>query len=125
MLSFSKNNLRNKKYFNKGKLRYSAKKYSNPFFVKKRGRPDLHFQNFTLPRALKLSIIFVLVVICVTTYFFFYSSYFDIKKIEITGEGRISNESIEEMVWAQINNNFFIFSPQRNIFLFDKLLLSL
>lgn len=120
MFPISRNNHKNKRYYNKGALKYSTKKYSNPFFIKKRSRVDFNSQSFAIPRTIKFIMLFLLLALCLTLYFLFYSNYFAIKEIKITGEGKISNETIERMVWEQVDNNFLIFLPQKNIFLFDE-----
>ncbi len=100
------------------------KKYSNPFFKKKR-KNKIFNEYSNLFYKIKISIIIFIFILIVSTCFLIYSSYFNIKNIEINGKGNIDNKIIKELVWKQTKNNLLIFVPQKNIFLFNKNKISL
>ena len=56
-------------------------------------------------------------------YFLFYSNYFSINNITAAGAGRIDSAVIETIAWQQIEDNFLVIFPQKNIFLFSKKML--
>lgn len=104
-------------YTSRSKSYYQSKKYTNPFFqdTKKRRR---RFGS----RLNKDKIIFslCLVFMGLLIWFFMYSGYFAISATEVKGEGRIDPGLIEKIVWEQIGESYFIFLPQKNIFIFNK-----
>ena len=103
----------------KGGLRYSTKDYVNPFFKK---RPQRSRQSRRAPATVKTKVISFAILALLTTaiWLFFYSPYFEIKKVELNGGGRIDTKIIEDIAWRQVKDNFLLVFPQKNIFLFNK-----
>jgi hypothetical protein len=107
---------------------YHKKNYRNPFFRKSksgsatRGRGFYYGRGPSRLKALrKLTVLFLLLMAAVGwVYFLFYSPYFEIKKIEISGLERISEAELEEMLRSQITNRKFLIFKQNNIFWFDE-----
>ena len=103
----------------KGRLRYSTKDYTNPFFKK---RPPRSRQSRRAPTTLKTKAIgfAILALLTAAVWIFFYSPYFEIKKVELSGGGRIDTEIIENIAWQQVRDSFLLIFPQKNIFLFNR-----
>lgn len=99
--------------------KYSAKDYSNPFFNKKsqgaRSRSSYNFSG-----KIKIILFVLLIMAVLLVYFFFFSKYFEIKNTEINGEGGVDKNMVESIITEQINDNLYIFLPQKNIFLFNE-----
>ncbi|MFH2136057.1 MAG: hypothetical protein ABII19_00265 [Patescibacteria group bacterium] len=100
---------------------YHKKSYINPFFGG--GKKGTGFRKyFGRKRGWrgKLLALLFLSVISGLGYFIFFSPYFSIKKIEISGLEKINYDEMRAMVDDQIaSRRFFIFS-QDNIFIFDE-----
>jgi cell division septal protein FtsQ len=97
---------------------YGTKKYSNPFFGSKRDtrlKIDFDFSSYS-----KAVIIFFFLIIFSFLWALFFSEYFIIKKIDITGGGKISVDEIRKYADNQIKSKKFIFFSQKNYFLFSK-----
>jgi len=109
------------KKFNKKNrgYKYSAKEYSNPFFNKNkhqnRTRPHYH-----ISRKVKIILLGFVVLAILIIYFLFFSNYFEIKNAKINGEGAIDKNIVENIIYEQINGSFYIFLPQKNIFIFKE-----
>lgn len=117
MLSFKKKTIDRR--FKKGsKLNYRSVRYKNPFF-QKRKKQTIRIKTLNLPFKIKLILLGCLLALLFLFYAFFYSSYFTIKKINIKGQGRIDPDIIKNLAKSQVDNNFLIFLPQKNIFLFS------
>ena len=84
------------------------KKYSNPFFRKKR-KNKIFNEYSSLFYKIKISIIIFIFILIISTCFLIYSSYFNIKNIQINGKGNIDNEIIKELIWKQTKSNLLIF----------------
>ncbi len=112
----------------RGRLYYHSQTYKNPFFSKRQARTkqskSINLEPIKISWRLKLVGILFLLILAIIIYFLFYSPYFNIKTIQAEGEGRIQPEIIEKLAWQQIENNFFIFWPKKNIFLFRSQKLS-
>jgi cell division septal protein FtsQ len=105
------------KYKYRQSIRLSSKQYSNPFFGKEHNRARINKSNFSIYQ--KLVVLAVLAAIIFIVWFFLYSHFFTITKIEINNEGRIPKENIEAVVKEQMAGNWLVFLPQKNIFLFS------
>lgn len=97
---------------------YNTDKYSNPFFRNKRKRNFKFNLNFSPNIKIVGFIIFLIVFSFLWALFF--SDYFDIKKINVEGGGKISVDNIRKYANNQLRAKKFIFFSQKNIFLFDK-----
>lgn len=101
---------------------YHRKKYGNPFF----GRRETRGRDLIVRRRgrgfWRRIIIFILPIIlfCGIIYFIFFSPYFAIKNIEISGLTRISHDDVKSVIEGQISSDRFIFFSQKNIFIFDE-----
>lgn len=102
---------------NKGKICYNNRRFENPFFRNKKKSINV---DFYLSAKAKLAIVFLLAVIAGIFYFFMYSTYFHVTKIEIEGLNRLPKEEIENIVLRQTRKKRFGIFSQRNIFIFDK-----
>ena len=107
------------KYYKKGQLHYRSQTYKNPFFAKQRTKINWP-QKIQINWRFKLFAVIFFIALFVIIYFIFYSNYFAVKTINIEGDGRIPSSTVENLAWRQIEDNFFIFWPQKNIFLFSK-----
>ena len=112
----------NRKIKKKGKLPYSSKAYKNPFFPKKK-RVSLRISVYRFSFKTKLIIWSAMIFLALGAYFLFYSNYFSINNITAAGAGRIDSAVIETIAWQQIEDNFLVIFPQKNIFLFSKKML--
>ncbi len=119
MLPHSKKNIIKRRSQTRGRTLYTSKKYSNPFFDKKRQRK---YKKVKLSSKRKI-IFFVLFLLSLgLIYFFLYSGFFAIKNIKTVttdNSGRINNEEIKNIASEEINSGWFVLLPQKNIFLFN------
>ena len=53
-------------------------------------------------------------------WFFFFSSYFTITSIEVSGSGSTYSKDIEDLAWKQTEKRSIIFGHQKNLILFDE-----
>lgn len=104
---------------------FHRKDFRNPFF-KKSG-----FHNFKGRRKNKtklwrrrISLFFLLAAVFSWVWFLFYSPYFKIEKIEISGLERINKSELKTIVNNQIFGRRFLIFQQNNIFIFDEKSLS-
>lgn len=100
---------------------YHKKSYNNPFFggIKKGGGLRKRFGRKNGWRN-RLIIFLILVLLSALGYFIFFSPYFNIKKVEISGLEKINYDQMRATVDNQIaGRRFFIFS-QNNIFIFNE-----
>lgn len=100
---------------------YHRKSYANPFFGGgKRGGGFRHYFGRRLGWRAKLLALLFFILISGLLYFIFFSPYFSINKIEISGLEKINHDEMRAMVDKQIvGKRFFVFS-QNNIFIFDE-----
>lgn len=102
---------RNKKKF------YKSKNYSNPFFDKKNGGVP---RNKKIEGRKKSPIKYLVVLLIIMlSWFLFFSSFFNIKSITVSGQGTHTSE-IKDIGWDQLKSSRFLFGSQRNINLFNK-----
>jgi cell division septal protein FtsQ len=104
----------------KGKLRYSSKSYHNPFFTKKRKSTKNIRKKIKLSLKAKIVSFTLIFLILFFLWFLFYSKFFTIKNLEIEGRGMIAENNVYKYAEEQLNENFWVFIPQKNIFLFNK-----
>lgn len=94
---------------------YRRKKYSNPFFQKKRKKIKLSYFS----RRLKLIIMEIAVLICGLVWFCCFSPYFNIEMISAAGAEKISVREIEDLAWRQTERRRLLLGSQKNLFFFD------
>lgn len=94
---------------------YRKKKYSNPFFRKKRKKINLSYFSWRL----KLIVVEIMVLICGFVWFFCFSPYFNIEMISAAGAEKISGREIEDLAWRQTERRRLLLGSQKNLFLFD------
>ncbi len=97
------------------KFNYRKKKYSNPFFQKRRKKIKLSYFSWRL----KLIVIEIIILICGVVWFFCFAPYFNIEMIEAAGAEKISIREIEDSAWRQTEQRRFLLGSQKNLFLFD------
>jgi hypothetical protein len=100
---------------------YHEKSYRNPFFggAKRGGAFRKHFGRRHGWRG-KLVVFLFFILFLGSGYFIFFSPYFSINKIEISGLEKISYDEMRFIIDEQIaSQRFFVFS-QDNIFIFDE-----
>lgn len=108
-----------------GRMRdYHRKKYQNPFFKRSgptsRGRRFRNrHQNSGSWRG-KLIVILLVILSGGAIYFIFYSPYFSIRQIEISGLQKIDSSELRGIVDNQIASHRFLIFSQNNIFVFDE-----
>ncbi len=109
------------------KLRnYYKKKYVNPFFRKtkkgftSRGRGFYYGAGGGGSWRSKLVLFLGIVAAGCLFYFIFYSSYFTIKNIKISGLQKINESEIRDIINSQINSRKILIFKQNNIFIFDE-----
>lgn len=98
----------------KRRFSYRQRQYSNPFFS--RNNREVRSGRKWLKKAIFL---LILAAIFALIWFFYFSSYFEIKNFKINGLNRVSGPEIENLFWSQTDEKKF-FSSQKNIFLFDS-----
>jgi cell division septal protein FtsQ len=100
---------------------YHKKSYANPFFGG--GKGGVGFSKGSRRRygwRGKLIAFLFFIFVSGLAYFIFFSPYFSINKIEISGLEKINYDEIRAIVDEQVaSHRFFIFS-QNNIFIFDE-----
>lgn len=101
------------------KFDYSKKKYSNPFFQSKR-RIKINTYAPAWSWRVKLIIIIIVMAVLGFIWFFYSSSFFNIKSVTISGNNRIQSFEIEELFWEQADKRRFLLGSQRNINLFNE-----
>lgn len=99
-------------------IKYSSKEYSNPFFdKKKKGRAGVAFYvSWKVKLGFGLLALF-LVSLALTLV---YLPYFKITNVEISGQGKIDENIIREIVDTELGKNFYAFLPGSNIFVFNQ-----
>lgn len=114
-------NIKNKNRFRKkGGVSYGSKKYSNPFFSKRKKTSKKKLVSETAIKRLRIISVAAITALAVSVWFLFYSNYFAINNIKADGGGRIPPETVEKLAWQQINDSFIVILPQKNIFFFSK-----
>jgi cell division protein FtsQ len=98
---------------------YYQKNFVNPFF--KKSKSGFHY--YSKGKSLRRKIVLFLLMFALIgwIWFLFYSSYFQIEKIEVSGTEKISPEEIKLIIDDQIKNSRFLIFKQNNIFLFNKM----
>ncbi|MBU0636821.1 hypothetical protein KKH16_01260 [Patescibacteria group bacterium] len=91
------------------------KKYTNPYFQKKRA---FSIKIPTYSWRIKITVLLIFIGFSFLVWFFFFSTIFNIKTIIIEGAIKISANDIESLVWEQTND--IIWGRGVNIFLFNK-----
>lgn len=100
-------------------MRYSGKEYANPFFTAKKSQ-YLDISSYRLPLKIKIILAIFLLATATGVWFLFYSSYFRITNLEISGQGMIPVAAVEKIAKEQISDNILVVFPQKNIFFFNK-----
>jgi hypothetical protein len=115
---------KNHKFRRKGNIKYSANRYDNPFFIRKPGRKTK--KRFNLKIAGKFKWGFGAFVIIIFSFFILslYLPYFNIKNINIDGQGRVSQEDIKKIVDLELSKNYLLILSAKNIFVFNSELVS-
>ncbi|MFH0892285.1 MAG: hypothetical protein V1867_05900 [Candidatus Falkowbacteria bacterium] len=108
-----------RKIRNKGALRYSSREYSNPFFAERKNR-SFKINTQQLPLYVKLTSLSVLAAAAVGIWVLFYSPYFRITAVEVSGQGRVPVTAVEKIARERIDKNVLVIFPQKNLFFFDK-----
>ncbi len=100
------------------RFNYYRKDYHNPLFP--RNKKNISGFSANLNWKIKL-IIFILIIFSGTTfYWLFFSDYFEIKYINISGTKKISLQEINDLAWNQTQINFLLLLPQKNLISFNK-----
>lgn len=104
----------------KKKFDYRKKNYKNPFFqnrtrLRRRERKILNKITWKI----KLIIAIIIILFFGIIWFFCFSNFFNIDKIEINGLSKISAEDIEKSAWEQADKKLFLIISQKNIFFFS------
>lgn len=102
---------------------YHRKQYNNPFFQKTKKRFFSRRKKSRYGRRgswrVKLAVFLFIVLVGAAVYFVFFSQYFAIKDVEISGTEKISQDDLRGLIGSQLAaRRFFIFN-QSNIFVFD------
>lgn len=101
---------------------YHRKSYVNPFFgVGRRGvaAKNKHRRGFGSWRVKLVAFLFI-ILLGAGIYFVFFSPYFSIKNIEISGLEKISYDELRGMVDKEISSRRFFIFNQNNIFIFNE-----
>jgi cell division septal protein FtsQ len=106
-----------KKYRKIKKKDYKDKSLQNPFFKdRKQGRGSKK-NTFRFKKIILL--MFTIAIFTTALWFFYLSNTFKITSIEISGEFRVSQEEIENLIKRNLEGRKFIF-PNDNIFVLNK-----
>jgi cell division septal protein FtsQ len=93
---------------------YHSKSLNNPFFrSKKKDKDKVKSKKRFIP------IGFILLFIVAIIYIIFFSSYFQIKNIEVNGLSRVDNYPLLTIVDEQMNSKRWLFFSERNLLIFD------
>lgn len=98
------------------KVFIKKRRYQNPFFIKKRRYFNFNLNNWKN----KLIILLIFSLILAFFWFLFFSSFFSIKNINISGNIKYSNDEISSLVQLQFDKKRFLICEQDNIFCFNK-----
>lgn len=93
---------------------YQYKSLINPFFRSKKKKNNNKTKKIYWP-----FLLFLLIFLSIL-YFLFFTSYFNIKNIEIRGTQRIENSFFTNLVNEQAQKNRFLFFPQKNLLVFNS-----
>lgn len=106
-----------------GRIRdYHKKSYANPFFGgAKRGVGFRKRFGRKHSWRGKLIVLLILVLLVGSVYFIFFSPYFSINKIEISGLEKINYDEIYATIDEQTTSRRFLIFNQNNIFIFDEI----
>ena len=99
------------------KFDYSKKKYSNPFFRRKKRQK---IKPLALPWRIKLIIVEIIIVTIGLAWFFCFSIYFTVEMIDVIGAEKISSQEIKNLTWQQTKYGRYLFGSQKNLILFNK-----
>lgn len=105
-------------------INYSVKKYSNPFFARKNKIKRLSAIKPAFSWKIKAKIIILFVLVIGMLAFLYFSSFFNIKHINISGNQKIASSEIEGIIRKQADTKRFLIGSQNNINLFSKSQLS-
>ena len=108
-----------------GRMRdYHRKKYQNPFFKRPsatgRGRRFRNRHQSSGSWCGRLIIILLIILLSGAIYFIFYSPYFSIRQIEISGLQKIDYNELRAVIDSHLASRRFLIFPQNNIFIFDE-----
>lgn len=107
------------------KFDYSGKKYSNPFFRRKRKKGVLPASSGKLLkskwtwRSRLIALTFIIISVGLI-WFFYFSSIFNIVSMEVSGNNKITADDIKNLAWKQTEENRFFILKQSNLNLFNK-----
>ena len=104
------------------KPNYYDKKYSNPYFRKKRKKKKVKVAK--LPWRAKLILFEIFIVFIALVWFFCFSGVFNLDYIDINGLEKISAKEIKNIVREQTECKRFLFGSQKNLILFNTIKLS-
>lgn len=104
------------------KLDYSRKKYNNPFFQNRKNKKNNY--EYIFPWKSLFIVTLILCLPAIFLWFFYYSSFFKISKVEASTTSKIPKDEITAIIWQQTENKIYLFGKQNNFFLFDTDLLN-
>jgi len=94
------------------------KKYRKLYRIKNLPRRRRRLKTILKNRFLGLGIL-ISIILSGFFYLIFFASPFQVREIEVSGNSRVSTESLQEAVWGQIERRVF-FSPSKSIFLVNS-----
>lgn len=100
---------------------YHKKRYSNPFFDGRSGRRRRSRTNKQRGSwRNKIILFFLIILLGAVIYFIFYSPYFEIKEVNVSGLERINYDEMRGVIENQMSGWRLLFFKQNNIFIFDE-----
>ncbi len=107
------------------KFDYSGKKYSNPFFRRKRKRGVLPVSSGKLFKSKwtwrsKLIVLALITISVGLIWLFYFSSVFNIVSIEVAGNVKIAADDIKNLAWKQAKESRFLILEQKNLNSFSR-----
>lgn len=109
----------NKKFYN-SKKKYSSRKLENPYFKNKHKLNYNFLFSILIFLRKRLTFFVISIIILAGGYFLFFSNYFEIKNINISGISRVSSEEIGSQFWEQADKTRWLLFSQKNILLFNE-----
>jgi len=104
--------MRRKRYY---KMRsYSPRKYSNPFFRRKR----VKIRRVSLK--IKILVVLIILVLGFLGWLLFFNKYFEVENVIVEGGQKIEDYQIYNIIGNQTEKNRLFFFNQSNIFIFSK-----
>jgi len=91
-------------------------RYRNPFFNR---RPRGKRTKLAALAQSKLAATALILLLAGGAWFFLYSGYFEVKHIQVSGQGRLNETKLQNTVWHTLEGDMLVIIPEKNLFWLD------